>query len=179
MGWVSAMVKEPRHDAVAPRLPAVPTMEADMAALVGQQRREGPVRRPIIATIESAGNPWIVHRAEHQGGDANAGHEAGRSATLVVILRTGEAAAWGDEGVIVVPHGSRSQNRGTFGGGHDRAFAGGLELHHAQYVAMIEPVAQPHHVAAGSGKIDRRTYGRGRHKRRTCPFLAKVFQQHR
>src|SRR5215468_11174013 len=111
MGWVSAMLKEPRHDEVAPRLPAAPAMEADMAAVVGQQRRERPVGGPIIAAIEGAGYPRIVHRPEHHGGNTNRRHEARRPAAFVVVLGAGKPVARRDKVVVVFPHRTGAQDR--------------------------------------------------------------------
>src|SRR5713226_5902595 len=101
IGWISAMFKEPHHGQVAPRLPAASAVKADMAAGVGQKRRKRRVGRPIIAPIERAGNPGIVERGHHQGGNADAGHEPGRPAALVVVLGTGETVPWRDEDVVV------------------------------------------------------------------------------
>src|SRR5262249_55257531 len=156
MGWVSAMLKEPRHDEVAPRLPAAPAMEADMAAVVGQKRRERPIGGPIIAAIEGAGYPRIVHRPEHKGGNANCRHEVRRPAAFVIVLGAGESVARCDEVVVVLPYRTGVQDRAAFGFRDDGALARRLELHQAQDVTVIEPIARTHHVAAGGGEVDRR-----------------------
>src|SRR5215216_4175943 len=123
------MVEEPRYHEVAPRLAVADAMEADMAAMVGQHRPERRVRGPIIRPIERSGYPGIVERRQHQGRDADAAHEACQPAALIIILGAGEAVAWGDEDVVVVPDRARPHDGGALGGRDDGALACRLDLH--------------------------------------------------
>src|SRR5215216_4440901 len=123
------MFEEPRDHEVAPRLAAAAAMEADMAATVRQKRCERRICHPIIPPIERPGYPGIVERRQHQGRDADAAHEARRPAALIIILGAGEAVAWGDEDVVVVPDRARPHDGGALGGRDDGALACRLDLH--------------------------------------------------
>src|SRR5258708_6295646 len=166
------MVENPRYGQIAPRLPAHRAVEADMAAPLGQERRERPARRPIIALVEGAWNPRIVERRHDQGGNADGRHEPRRPAAIIVVLGAGETITRRDEGVVVIPYRAGVHDRGALSGRNDGALGGRLDLHEAENVAMIDLVARPHHGAAAGGKTPRRRSGRGSGSPAVCPGLA-------
>src|SRR3981081_3879484 len=109
------MFKEPRHDEVAPGLATACTVKADMATMLGQKRRERRIRRPIIRSVERTGYPGIVHCRQHEGWQADAGHEPARATALVIVRGVGEPVARRDEEVVVVPHRARAHDGGALG----------------------------------------------------------------
>src|SRR5262245_43966090 len=107
---MSPMVEETPDDPVAPWAAIASPVEADMAAVLGKQRRQHLVCRPTIAAVERTGNPGVVEGGQHQRRDADPGHEAHRLAALIVVLGTGKAVARRNEGVVVLPDRGRTQD---------------------------------------------------------------------
>ena len=80
---------------------------------------------------------------------------------------------------VVVPDGPRGHDCAPLGIRKDGSRRGRLLLHAPHDVALIEAVAQAHHVVPGRYQVDRRADGGSRPQGCCRPFLAEILQQDR